>query len=362
MPGFRWQTVCITPGWIVLTMWIHGRYHRRRLFRAGTADSIISGKESCMHGIRAKMVMMVCALAALASAAAAGQLVSTMRNVSAVMSSNGYTIRPVPEMSGKRYPGDVGPSQMFEIVRPNGEAITLGRLNTSCVCVQISTEKKSYGRNERAFVEMRNVKPTPPAGQRYALYVQLTRPVRITLRYDTQVRSGFDNLPEPLSVTTTESIPAAPSSASAAAAAAAQTRTATPSSTTSNPLTVVGDNGIEMIIPRWETEPEVEVKEKTTVAEQADGAPAITYSKEMRIEPAASAEKEDAPAAAPTPAEPAGEAEIERPWVTKEIKVSSAESALTPPPPAPRIPANRPEGIDQVIDQYAASYVPDAKQ
>ncbi len=327
-----------------------------------------------MHGIRlVKAAVAVCAFTLTVSIAMGGQLVSTMRNVQAVMSHNGYSIRPIAELSGQRAPGDVGYTQAFEIIRPNGEAITLGRLNTSCVCVQIVTEKKSFNRGERAIFVMHNVKPTPPEGQRYAMYVQLTRPVRVTLRFDTFVKSGFDSVPELAAAPVPSPTPAASSTTTSTPAKKAAVQT----SSTSGALTLVGDDGIEMIIPRYQSE-ELETELAAKPAESTE-TPSIEYSKERKIESAApsiqyskelpleTAKAETAPAiqyskeisveSAPASAPSTDKAEstdVDRPWATKEIKLDSAPSE-----PVADATVNRPEGIDEVLDEYAATYKPD---
>lgn len=122
--------------------------------------------------------------------AGAGQaVVSTMANVPAVSSSRGFYIAPVTDVRHVGIAGDETHPQVFEIIRPRGEAIAIGRLHTSCSCVQLETYKSRYGSGERAFITLRNVRPTPPDGQMYAFYVQIVSPQRATLRYDTFVRS-----------------------------------------------------------------------------------------------------------------------------------------------------------------------------
>ncbi|MDR1611337.1 MAG: VOC family protein [Planctomycetota bacterium] len=121
-----------------------------------------------------------------------------MRNVNAVMEARGFYLTPAEDMSGKTYLGVLAPTQAFEIVRPNLGRLTIGRLYTSCTCVQLVSPKRNFEQGERAVLELRNVRPTPPEGQRYALYVQITSPIRTTLRIDTFVRSSqFVSEPEP---------------------------------------------------------------------------------------------------------------------------------------------------------------------
>ena len=116
-------------------------------------------------------------------------MVSTMRNVKAVTESRGYCITPIREAAGQAIPGDEAPAQRFEIIRPSGSRVTIGRLFTSCTCVQLEASQATFEQDERIVLTLRNVLPTPPEGQTYALYVQLTGPIRTTLRYDTFVRS-----------------------------------------------------------------------------------------------------------------------------------------------------------------------------
>lgn len=144
------------------------------------------------------------ALFAVSLASAGQAVVSTMKNPQAVMQARGYYLTPSPEHSGSQYAGDLAPVQAFEIIRPNWEAVTIGRLYTSCTCVRLEAARKSFNRGERAVLTLRNVLATPPAGQTYAIYVQLTRPIRVTLRYDTFVQSSQFIVKEPVVVETVE--------------------------------------------------------------------------------------------------------------------------------------------------------------
>lgn len=140
-------------------------------------------------------------LFALIPSARAGQrLVSTMGNVSAVSAAAGYYLRPVSGVSQTFIAGDEAPAQLFEIVRPNNERISIGRLHTSCSCVQLEASKSTFEAGEPALLTLRNVRPTPPNGQGYALYVQIVSPVRATLRQDTFVQSDRFRSPAPTTV------------------------------------------------------------------------------------------------------------------------------------------------------------------
>lgn len=127
----------------------------------------------------------VFALLLFAGAALSGEaVVSTMKNVAAYFDFYGYSIRPVGTTTT---PGDDGPTQLFEIVRPSFAGFTIGRIYTSCTCIRVTSDKRSFAAGEIATLTVRNVLPT--SGNTYPFYVQLTSPVRATLRYDTYVIS-----------------------------------------------------------------------------------------------------------------------------------------------------------------------------
>ncbi len=136
------------------------------------------------------LALFACALAAGFSAQAGDSpVVSTMRNVNAVSQSRGYYILPAG-ISPEGSTGSLAPIQTFEVIRPESGAFTIGRLYTSCTCVQLQAPKRSFAAGERAVLELKNVRPTPVNGQMYAVYIQITKPVRVTLRYDTYVQSS----------------------------------------------------------------------------------------------------------------------------------------------------------------------------
>lgn len=138
--------------------------------------------------------------------AAQQPLVSTMRNVKAVSESRGYFINPASDSAGQIIPGDEAPTQAFEVIRPSNSRVTIGRLFTSCSCIQLEAAKRTYEPGERIVLTLRNIRPTPSTGQTYALYVQLTSPVRTTLRYDTFVQSSRFIVVEPTVVTAVEEV------------------------------------------------------------------------------------------------------------------------------------------------------------
>lgn len=129
-------------------------------------------------------------LTTTSATAATPAVVSSMRNVNAVMDHQGFRINPAFDHSGGIIEGDLAPVQAFEIMRPLNEAVTIGRLYTSCTCIQLEAPKRNFAVGERAILQLRNTRPTPVNGQIYAIYVQITSPVRATLRFDTFVQSN----------------------------------------------------------------------------------------------------------------------------------------------------------------------------
>lgn len=140
--------------------------------------------------MRSMRALVIVSLVACAGYAMAGQpVVSSMGNVDAVMEASGFRIVPVHDMIQIASSNDQAQPQVFEIIRPGAERIAIGRLNTSCSCVQLEAGKPVFERGERAFLTLRNVRETPPNGQHYAFYVQILSPIRTTLRADTFVQS-----------------------------------------------------------------------------------------------------------------------------------------------------------------------------
>lgn len=131
-------------------------------------------------------------------------VVSTMQNVSAYFQYGGYSIEPLDTVT---IAGDHGPAQRFRIARPSNGGFSIGRLYTSCTCIQVSMDKRSFGWGETAVLTVRNVLPTN--GNTYPFYVQITSPIRVTLRYDTYVISDRFVVPPPVIVQPEETLPAA---------------------------------------------------------------------------------------------------------------------------------------------------------
>lgn len=135
--------------------------------------------------MRAYRLSLIFAVLVAASTAAAVE-VSVKNNVGGHFEYAGFTIVPIADLVPVRA-DDLSAARAFEIIRPYQQAITVGRLYTSCTCIQAEIEKKDFGYGERAIITLRNVQPTQ--GQNYPFYVQINSPLRVVLRHDTFVIS-----------------------------------------------------------------------------------------------------------------------------------------------------------------------------
>lgn len=173
-----------------------------------------------MRQINKTVLIVGILLLAVSVRAQAGEqgLVSTMSLMNAVEQSNGITIVPAADVPAKVYTEDHGPSQVLEIIRPDMGPVSIGRLNTSCTCIQASLPKKDYAQGERILLELRNVKATPPAGATYAIFVQLTSPVKEVLQHEIFVKSTQKPGQKPAAAASNPPPAAVPSAAPAAGA------------------------------------------------------------------------------------------------------------------------------------------------
>ncbi len=176
----------------------------------------------------------------------AGQLVSrsrSARGLNAVAQAQGFHLQPVGTMP--QGAGDLAPVQLVEIVRPGNQAIRIGRLFTSCVCVSLEADSNYFAAGQPAILRLRNVKATPQAGQMYAMYVQITSPVNTTLQLNTFVRSSMfipanlENGEAPTYGNVVADGVLAPAAAAAGATAAVTGRS-----------TIIAEDGVEIIVPR----------------------------------------------------------------------------------------------------------------
>ncbi len=116
-------------------------------------------------------------------------LASTLELMNAVGAIDGIRVVPAPDIPTRVYTEDYGPSQVLEIIRPDMGPVTVSRLATTCSCVHASMVKKTYAQGERAFVEIRNVKPSVAAGAEYGVFVVLNSPYRVALQAEVFVKS-----------------------------------------------------------------------------------------------------------------------------------------------------------------------------
>lgn len=131
----------------------------------------------------------VAAFAILSSSPRAGEdgLVSTMSLMYGVSEARGITVAVVKDAPTNVYTEDYAPPQVLEIIRPDMGPVTIGRLNTSCTCIQASLPKRSFAQGERIFIEVRNVQHSK--GGNYAIFIQLTSPVKELLQAELWVQS-----------------------------------------------------------------------------------------------------------------------------------------------------------------------------
>lgn len=179
-------------------------------------------------------------IAACGYAFSGDAVVSTMKNVSAYFDFYGYSIRPIGTTTT---PGDHGPTQLFEIVRPSYGSLTIGRIYTSCTCIQVTADKRTFASGESAVLTVRNVLPT--SGNTYPFYVQVNSPIKTTLRYDTYVISDRFTGATSNQVTT-----AAPAS--------------NPNVEPPTKLETQTSDGIEIIVPKYEPPVEEKAPEETS--------------------------------------------------------------------------------------------------
>jgi hypothetical protein len=225
------------------------------------------------------VLLFIAAVFATAAVAQAATVRSSARNQrSAVMEYGGFYLMPIgTEPEG---PGDLAPPQLFQLIRPNDQAIRLGRLYTSCVCVALETEKTDYAAGEPVVLRLRNIKLSPPAGQMYAIYVQISSPVRTILRADTFLQSSQFIPSKPGEAPTRGDIVVDGVLETPVVEAAASASTAEAEKTT-------GDDGIEIIVPKADNY--IPDTSEYTLRKQAEEAEAAGEKVEEAVEEAAEA-------------------------------------------------------------------------
>jgi hypothetical protein len=138
------------------------------------------------------VVAVLCTVGAAHSAfAAEGTLESSMEmDFNAIAAIDGIRVVAAGDVQGNSYTEDYAPAQVLEIIRPNQGPITVGRLMTSCSCLRATMEKREFGQGERAFIEVRNVRATPPDGATYLVFARLNQPYQATLQHELFVKSS----------------------------------------------------------------------------------------------------------------------------------------------------------------------------
>ena len=117
------------------------------------------------------------------------EVVSSMGLAFGSFEEKGFAIVPATGILPAPEPTDLANPMLFEIVRPSLSSFSIGRILSSCGCLSIRAPQRDFMPGERAFIELRNIKPTPREGATYAFFVHLTTPEEVTLRYDVFVQS-----------------------------------------------------------------------------------------------------------------------------------------------------------------------------
>jgi hypothetical protein len=143
-----------------------------------------------------KNMLLILFVLAFAQLSRAGEepLSSTLELMEAYGAVDGIRVVPATDVPGKIYTEDYSSSQVFEIVRPGMGPVSVSRLATTCSCIRATLAKKTFAQGERAFVEIRNVKPSVPEGAEYGVFVVLGEPYRLALQAEVFVKS--DRVPE----------------------------------------------------------------------------------------------------------------------------------------------------------------------
>lgn len=106
----------------------------------------------------------------------AGHLYTMSGNTVTTSPGTALHLAPATDVDVPSFEGDHGPAQIFEVIRPEGTPLKLGRVIMDCSCVQASImgDKTEYGPDERAFVMVRQGKPA--TGPSFHLSVQVLKP------------------------------------------------------------------------------------------------------------------------------------------------------------------------------------------
>ncbi|MDR1744353.1 MAG: hypothetical protein LBS30_01205 [Planctomycetota bacterium] len=132
----------------------------------------------------------LCFFTSLSGTAAEAGLESSLEmDFNAIAAIDGIRVAAAKDVPQKSYTEDYGPVQVLEIIRPDQGPISVGRLMTSCSCLKATLAKRDFAQGERAFIEVRNVKPTQPQGATYLVFARLASPYAATLQYELYAKS-----------------------------------------------------------------------------------------------------------------------------------------------------------------------------
>ena len=150
------------------------------------------GKTPVLLSLSAAILCFAASSSCLAANADAGLQSSLEMDFDAIAAIDGIRVvaaEDIPEDMRKSYTEDYGPVQVLEIIRPDRGPISVGRLMTSCSCLRAAMPKRDFAQAERAFIEVRNVKPTQPAGATYLVFARISSPYAATLQYELYAKS-----------------------------------------------------------------------------------------------------------------------------------------------------------------------------
>jgi hypothetical protein len=105
----------------------------------------------------------------------------------ATFGANEIRLVPAPDVPPGFHPNDAGPSQWFEVIRPNNAAIRIGRVSATCVCVGVRVPKRHIAAGERALVEARIVTRPQVNNLTYGIYVNIAEPVQTVVDADVTI-------------------------------------------------------------------------------------------------------------------------------------------------------------------------------
>ena len=100
-----------------------------------------------------------------------------------------YGLSPATHDFGKVFEGEVRTTTLA-ITRPEGTALQLGRLYSSCPCITVSADRTSFAANEPGAINIRIHSLTIDGDKTYPIYAEVVSPVHETLRADVKIASS----------------------------------------------------------------------------------------------------------------------------------------------------------------------------